>query len=504
MKKKIGFYISRHTAKGLSVLFLSAFNLFVLKSVAYTINESIVFPNHTGKQLTSEKPGNIIHIKDFGAVGDGVVNCTEAFQKAAVYLQAHGGTLVIDSGIYIVGKQRLSGNYMAGSSYFADPILEFKNIKHPITISGYKATIKAASGLKYGSFNPITGERDSIRIQGNRSSYYATAFMFINAEGCVSISVKGLTFDGNSGALNIGPAFDKEGIQLMATGIRVYNNQRVSIEDCNIHHCALDAILVGWTGLKESDPVYPHTIKNVIARYNGRQGISWVGGNHLLVTGSEFSSTGKAYNNGVPVVSKPSAGIDIEIEHSIIKNGRFIDCLVYNNAGPGISSIGHDTYDIQFKRVTFIGTTNSAAYPKTQGLSFDSCVFVGKVERIFGSVNKSNAISFKDCLFTMDTTKSPDGQVFGEYCEFYEGKNVIFENCVFDAANRRLPIFNNKEIVFLNCKFLQNNDENFKASAIFKRTTQFIMKGKGKVDATEASFEGRILYNNQRVKNIRN
>lgn len=448
-------------------------------------------------KLSSEK--FILHIKDLGAVADGVTNCTEAFQKAADYLQIHGGTLIIDPGVYIVGKQKLSGSYLAESSFIAEPVLEFKQAINPITISGFKAVLKAADGLKYGSFNPVSGLKDSIRKEGNRSDYYASAYTLINAVGCTSISIKGLTLDGNSGKLDIGPAFGEEGIQLAATGIGLYSNKKVDIADCYIHHCALDAIIVSWTGLKDTDPIYDHTIKNVKAEYNGRQGISWVGGNNLTVINSEFFSTGKAFNKGLPVVSKPSAGIDIEIEESIIKNGNFISCKIYDNAGPGLSSIGYDTYNIHFKKCTFIGTTNSAAYAKSQGFSFDSCTFVGKVERIFGSSDKSKAINFKDCLFTMDKKRSPNGKVFGESWEFYEGQNVIFDHCEFDADTKRLPIFNTTEIVFLNCKFSQNSDQDFNAAAIFKGSTNFVMKGKGKIDASKATVEGELIYNDKKI-----
>ena len=470
--------------------------------VAFFLCSTICCCSFPKNDSIPNQPNKKIYIKDFGAIGNGKFNCTVAFQKAGAYLQANGGTLVIDPGIYIVGGQRFSGSYTSGSSYFDEPILSFKKAIYPITITGYGATLKAADGLKYGSFNPITGEKDSIRKDGNRSSYYASAFTFINAVGCMSISIKGITLDGNSGKLNIGPAFGKEGIQLAATGISVYNNKKVNIADCYIHHCALDAILIGWTGLKDTDAIYPHTITNVQAKYNGRQGISWVGGNNLTVINSEFSSTGKALNNGSPVVSKPSAGIDIEIEESIIKNGNFINCLVYDNAGPGISSIGHDTYNIHFKGCTFIGTTNSAVYPKSQGFKFDSCTFVGKVERIFGSADKSKAISFKDCLFSMDKKLSPNGKVFNETSEFYEGQNVIFDRCEFNSFDSRLPVFNMKEIVFLNCTFAQKNDTNFRASATFKGTTKFVLSGKGKIDSSEATVEGELIYNDKKIKNL--
>jgi len=454
-----------------------------------------------GNSDRKDSTKKIIHIKDFGALGNGITNCTRAFQKAAAYLEAYGGTLIIDPGTYIVGKQRLSGSYGAGSSYSAEPILSFKGAQKPISVIGYKAILKADKGLKYGSFNPVTGEKDSIRKEGNRTDYYASAYTFIGAVGCLSISIKGITLDGNSEKLDIGPDFGL-GCQLPAIGISLNENKNVAITDCYIHHCALDAIIIAWTGLKETDPIYPHTIKNVKALYNGRQGLSWVGGNNLTVINSEFSSTGKALNNGLPVIGKPSAGIDIEIENSIIKNGNFINCIVYDNAGYGVSSIGHDTYNINFKKVTFIGTTNDAAFPKSQCFSFDSCTFVGQVVGIHGSADKAKANLFKNSLFTMDKKKSPNGKVFGDNCAFYDSQNVIFYNCEFNSGTGRLPVFNKKEIEFINCKFIQNSNENFRAIATFKGITQFVMKGKGKIDASEGTFEGKIIYNNHVYSDI--
>ncbi len=487
--------VSFHNVLLCPLIFLMPFRQMFLPKTEFNLQKDIC-------RIDSIQHDTIIHIKDFGAIADGTTNCTESFKKASEFLQINGGTLIIDPGLYIVGKQILSRNFGAGSSYVSMPILSFKNAKFPIKITGHKAILKLADGLKYGSFNPVSGAKDSIRKEGNRSDYYASAGTLINAVGCVSISIDGLTLDGNSGKLDIGPSFGEEGIQLAATGIGLYSNKHADVANCCIHHCALDAIIVSWTGLKDTDPVYTHTIKNVTATYNGRQGISWVGGNNLTVVNSEFSSTGKALNNGVPVISKPSAGIDIEIESSIIKNGNFIGCRIYDNAGPGLSSIGHDTYNINFKNCTFIGTTNSAAYPKSQGFSFDSCTFVGMVQRIFGSADKSKAISFKDCLFTMDKKRSPNGKVFGKSWEFYEGQNVIFDHCVFDAKSRRLPIFNTPEIVFLNCTFSQNSDENFDAAAIFKGTTKFVMKGKGKIDASKTIVRGALIYNNQKIKDL--
>lgn len=442
---------------------------------------------------------NTIHITDFGATGDGITNCTDAFQRASAYLQHNGGKLIIDKGVYIVGKQKFSGVYGAGGSYISEAIFSFRNAKHPIEIIGDNAVLKAAPDLKYGSFNPVTGKKDSLRAKGNLSDYYATGVTFISSYNSVSIKIKGLELDGNSQSLDIGPAFGPEGIQLPAVGISLFNNEYAEVSDCTIHHCALDAIIVAWTGLKDSDPTYPHIIRNVKVSYNGRQGLSWVGGNSLTVSDCEFSSTGKTLNRSIPVVSKPSAGIDIEIEHSIIKNGMFENCLIYDNAGPGLSTIGHDTYNIHFSKCTFIGTTNSAAYPKSQHFSFDSCIFVGRVERIFGSKDKGKAISFTDCLFTLEENKSPNGKVFGDTWEFFEGENVVFDHCTFNAAGNYLPACNQQEIVFKDCDFYQNNDKDFWASATFRGTTHFIMTGKGVIDKRNGKFEGPVYINNKKI-----
>ena len=94
----------------------------------------------------------------------------------------------------------------------------------------------------------------------------------------------------------------------------------------------------------------------------------------------------------------------------------------------------------------------------------------------------------------MNKERSPNGKVFGEYCAFYDGQNVIFDNCKFDAADRQLPVFNKKELEFINCKFIQNSNHNFRAIATFKGTTRFVVKGQEEIDTSNATFEGIVLY----------
>ncbi len=87
----------------------------------------------------------------------------------------------------------------------------------------------------------------------------------------------------------------------------------------------------------------------------------------------------------------------------------------------------------------------------------------------------------------------------------YNDRRLHFlHHCTFDAGNKSLPTFNTPEIVFLNCIFSQNSDKNFNAAAIFKGTTKFVMKGKGKLNPEQSSFQGTILYNNKKFSDIKN
>ena len=122
-----------------------------------TLNEFLrVAHNEDGTLKSSTK---IINVKDYGAVGDGVTNDTTAFQQAAEAMNAAGGgKLVIPEGIYIVGRQSLAEARGLGYAYQPENILKISDCARPVIIEGYGAVLKAAPGLKLGSFDPVTGD----------------------------------------------------------------------------------------------------------------------------------------------------------------------------------------------------------------------------------------------------------------------------------------------------------------------------------------------------------
>lgn len=58
----------------------------------------------------------IFNIKDFGAIGDGITNDTQAFQDAGVTIsENNGGTLIIPEGKYLVGRQTFANGIVNGN-----------------------------------------------------------------------------------------------------------------------------------------------------------------------------------------------------------------------------------------------------------------------------------------------------------------------------------------------------------------------------------------------------
>ena len=100
---------------------------------------------------------------------------------------------------------------------------------------------------------------------------------------------------------------------------------------------------------RHKSPRTTATLIRVRSEYNGRRGLSWTGGNGLTAIDRQFNHTGRG-----ALSSSPAAGIDIEAEDGVVRNGLFINCEVINNVGPGMGRIG-DSADITFQRCTFIG-----------------------------------------------------------------------------------------------------------------------------------------------------
>ncbi|MGQ9914376.1 MAG: right-handed parallel beta-helix repeat-containing protein [Thermogutta sp.] len=372
---------------------------------------------------------------DCGAVGDGVANDTVAFQEAARRIQeAGGGTLVIPPGTYLVGRQdHTPGRY---PFYQATPIFRVQGVKF-LRIEGRGSTLRLAPGLRFGSFDKDTGEpyRPPAMpfVDHSYAAYVGHMLHISNSENVV---IQDLELDGNIGELIVGGQFGDTGRQLPACGIFLHNNKNATIERVHSHHHALDGIMIGWYGLKEGDPAAPHTLVDCVFEYNGRQGLSWIGGRGLTARRCKFRHTGRALNGGTAFASAPGAGLDIEAEDSICRDGLFEDCEFVNNVGCGMVADSGDGGYSRFVRCLFQGVTNWSAWSAKPGLVFEDCTFHGSIVHAFGSDDPALATRWVRCTFE-DRPWEDGRRPYGKFLAELNGnlQNVAFTACVF-TANR--------------------------------------------------------------------
>ncbi|MBK7762522.1 MAG: right-handed parallel beta-helix repeat-containing protein [Bacteroidetes bacterium] len=400
----------------------------------------MIFSIHSNAIITKS-------IKDFGAKGNGIINDQAAFEKAAAFIQKNGGNvkLLIPKGVYMVGKQIRSNTpnrYLIETNVFS-----LSNCNNVLIQATGKASIKYVNNLKFGTFNPENGAKlvpEKLPFYDmSKTAQLGCLFMFQN---CNNIQVSGFEADGNNLRTIIGGSYGDKGIQLWHYGIHLTNCKQVLISNMNVHHFCLDGILVKNPWNMNCNV----KIMNSIFDYNGRQGLSWVGGRGLQAVNCSFSHTGKAN-----IYSSPGAGVDIEAEDAEIKEGVFEKCKFFNNTGAGLLASDGKSEQLKFVDCTFWGTTFWSAWVNKPDYSFYSCNFFGSFVHGYVTDNFQEATKFYKCLFQDSTLagKTPYGQYLLECdsrklmvfdsCQFiYNHKKLMWYNGVASAKNDDKPIFN--------------------------------------------------------------
>lgn len=403
----------------------------------------------------------VLYAKNFGfATTATPLQNTKALQQISAKINTLSGgvTLIFDKGLYTVGSEKLAGKTGKGFAYAADTLLKLTGCTKPIVIEGNGATIKFANGLHFGSFHPVTGKVFKPSA-GNFYDYNYTAYpnSMIDARNNQSVTIKNLNLDGNVQNLDVGGLWGDEGLQLPNDGILLMDNKEILVEKVTSNYFGRDGIVLGNTTPTENAPVKKATIVNSTFDGNARQGLSWVGGNFLVVRNSSFINTGKTINKstGQAVRSSPAAGIDMEAEMGLIRNGVFENCIINNNDGAGFLTVG-DVADIKYIGGKIIGSTMWSIYGSGPRTSFINTTIVGAGVNLYltQKMDDPARTKFINCLLTLDETQSPTGKVYGGYVmDFGGGASPDFINCTLDAA-RRSNVYGGN-CIFDNCTFKQ-------------------------------------------------
>ncbi len=396
-------------------------------------------------------------IKSFGAKGNGKTNDHAAFVKAATFFNNRGGngTLVISPGTYLVGKQIFTKGAKDKRAYEAETILHISNVKNMRIDGAQGSVLKYADGLRYGTFDPVTGK---VFEHGNKAftkrEYQANLSYCILIEGSNDVSVTGLTLNGNSDKLVLGGSYGDVGRQIEHYGIYIRNSLNIVIDKMNVHHFALDGICV------DNDAKVPKNnirILNSVFEYNARQGLSWIGGNGLFVKNCKFNHMGRG-----KFVSSPGAGLDIEAENGPVRNGVFENCEFVDNAGAGVVADSGDGGYCTFTACTFWGTTYWSVWITKPGFTFTRCNFYGSFVHGYDAPDEESATKFYSCNFE---DKPYNGkQPYGTFLIETNGKRrVSFSDCNFIANKKKLCWVQatsdkpEEKYQFRDCRFIVKN-----------------------------------------------
>ena len=378
-------------------------------------------------------------LKDFGAKGDGATDDMPAFIKATEFFNKRkgNGTLTIPSGTYLVHTQSVNPT-KRGTYYSTKQCFEFVDCKNLKIIGKGKVFIKYIAGQRFGAFHPTTGKIYNPTMPFIDFSYrtnIGSVFDIVNGD---NIEIKNIEGDGNISNMLIGGTWGDVGRQVGHCGIVLTNTHNVKIEKVSFHHFGLDGIMIVnkerlVKGEKLKDNI---VIKNSDFEYNGRQGLSWVGGNGLEVYGSKFNHTGR---NGT-ISSPPGAGMDIESEVAPLMNGKFVDCEYINNTGVGVIADTGLSQDMEFDNCTFWGTSAWSVWTPKTNYTFKNSKIYGSIVHANAGKNDYEATKFFNCTFE---NKPYNGiKAHGSFLmELNAVQRVRFEKCTFNAKQGVVPIW---------------------------------------------------------------
>ena len=434
----------------------------------------------------------------FGAKGDGRTNDGPAFAALSAHVNARsGGTIELRPVVYIVGEQRRS----AGGKELAFAPLDVIRLigcRLPVVIRGNGARLRAAPGLRYGRFDPRSGEPlpDAGKLDRTDVAIpYSAMIEIVESSGRIEIS--DIELDGALQRMRIGGKSAPNGWDAFGFGIRLHSNRGSELlSNVHSHHHPADGMILK----PAADRTGSTTVTDTVCEYNGRQGCSITGGSNFTFQRCRFNRTGKA-----GLHHAPGDGVDIEPEAQAISNLSFSDCEFSDNIGIGVGQVAHDARNIRFTACKFVGTGNWSAWIPAPETRFSKCLFVGTIVNVHSDPDPAKATQFHDCAFTDDPALSPTGSVYlgpaslpGSKSKVPKwiaaidyGQNVLFSRCRFRLVRDGLLPNTHPDLVYADCDMSQRALQASSPRGTYVGTTII----RGNANLAGSIIRGKVMLN---------
>lgn len=438
----------------------------------------------------STRVGETLTPERFGAKGDGHTNDTFAFAALSARVNARGGgTIVLRPVTYIVGAQQRTPT----GSFSPVDILHFESCTAPIIVKGNGARLRAAAGLRFGTFDLETGAPapDGLPFRQfiDETANAYPGMIYVNKCSDL-VEISDLELDGNVMALHFGGRSSKAlGWEAQAHGVWFHEHRGPArLTRLHLHHHAMDGVIF-------TDPLdrAASTItSDVICEYNGRNGCSITSGCNYHFERCEFRHSGKA-----GVRNAPAAGVDIEAGAGPIRNVSFFDCEFSDNSGMALVAGGGDSDNLSFARCKFVGTDKWAAWPSKPHTKFSNCTFVGSIIHACGDPDPSRAAQFLDCTFTDSPALSPSGKVFidrGSIAWLTDSRNALFSRCRFRLTGQAgLP--RSVGVIYADCQMSQVSPAPSHPQGTYLGTTTIT----GNANLAGSDIRGTVIRNGRQL-----
>lgn len=87
-------------------------------------DDTVVATGSTEPRTLADRFADVINVKDFGAVGDGVTDDTSAFQAAIDYANSIGGALVYGKGLFLISNVAVKSNVVVSDTRVKQKVIE--------------------------------------------------------------------------------------------------------------------------------------------------------------------------------------------------------------------------------------------------------------------------------------------------------------------------------------------------------------------------------------------